>query len=115
LKGDWRALYQRFFRGPNFVGWYNQRHREVTQKLRLLHLESLAEARIEHWMADKEEVQLVDMVLRIRNKLEEAGDLPLADVTRERLGQHVETVLAALPEDLRGVLLAKKPLHKEES
>ena len=79
------------------------RHREVAQKLQVLHLESLAESRIEvcilslkrfskffgrmhylqhfnftnffflqNWMADKEEVQLVDMVLRIRNKLAEA-------------------------------------------
>ena len=27
---------------------------------------------LQNWMADKEEVQLVDMVLRIRNKLAEA-------------------------------------------
>ncbi len=66
LKGDWRGLYRRFFRSPNFVGWYSQRHAEVSRKLSLLHLESLAEAKIEHWMRDKEEVQLVDMVLRIR-------------------------------------------------
>ena len=105
LKGDWKGLYSRFFKSPNFVGWYNQRHREVTQKLQLLHLQSLAEAKIEHWMRDKEEVQLVDMVLRIRNKLEAAaGELPLPDIIRENLSNHVETIMKSLPEDLRGVL-----------
>ena len=47
VKGDWEGLYKRFFKSPNFVSWYNQRHREVAQKLQLLHLESLAESRIE--------------------------------------------------------------------
>ena len=47
VKGDWEGLYRRFFKSPNFVCWYNQRHKEVAQKLQLLHLESLAESRIE--------------------------------------------------------------------
>ena len=47
IKGDWEGLYRRFFKSPNFVCWYNHRHREVAQKLQLLHLESLAESRIE--------------------------------------------------------------------
>ena len=64
VKGDWEGLYKRFFKSPNFVGWYSQRIKEVSQKLQLLHLESLAESRIESWMTDKEEVQMVDMVLR---------------------------------------------------
>ena len=52
MKGDWSGLYRRFFRSPNFVGWYNGRLREVKAKLRLLHLESLSEAKIEHWIID---------------------------------------------------------------
>lgn len=104
LKGDWESLYKRFFRCPNFVGWYNQRHREVSQKLQLLHLESLSEAKIEHWMQDKEEVQLVDMVLRIRNKLEESCELALPDIICERLGKHVKTIVETLPTDLQAVL-----------
>jgi len=106
VKGDWEGLYKRFFKSPNFVGWYSQRYKEVSQKLQLLHLESLAESRIESWMADKEEVQLVDMVLRIRNKLADAQkhQLPLADVTQERLAKHVDIILQTLPEDLQAVL-----------
>ena len=49
VKGDWEGLYRRFHRSPNFVSWYNQRHREMSQKLQLLHLESLSEAKIEIW------------------------------------------------------------------
>ena len=79
---------------------YNQRHREVTQKLQVLHLESLAESRIENWMADKEEVQLVDMVLRIRNKLTEAADLnlPLPELAIEQLNSHLEKLINRLPQ-----------------
>ena len=35
VKGDWESLYKRFFKSPNFVGWFNQRHREVSQKLQV--------------------------------------------------------------------------------
>ena len=63
-KGDWPALYRRFLKSPNFVGWYNARHSVVSTKLSLLHLECLSEAKIEIWMEGKAEVELVDMVLR---------------------------------------------------
>ena len=115
LKGDWEALYRRFFKCPNFVGWYNQRHREVSQKLQLLHLESLSEAKIEHWMAGKEEVQLVDMVLRIRNKLEDAYDLPLPDIIIERLSKHIDTIVKTLPADLQTVLLKGSVSNEDDT
>jgi len=107
-KGDWPALYRRFLKSPNFVGWYNQRHREVSAKLSLLHLESLAEAKIGQWMAGKAEVELVDMVLRIRGKLAEARreELPLPDLVVERLQAHIREIVATLPTDLQGVLAA---------
>jgi len=105
-KGDWPALYRRFLRSPNFVGWYNQRHREVTAKLNLLHLESLSEAKIGLWMAGKAEVELVDMVLRIRSKLSEASreSLALPDLVQERLEGHVRTIVDTLPQDTQGVI-----------
>lgn len=105
-KGDWAGLYRRFLKSPNFVGWYNQRHHEVSAKLSLLHLESLAEAKIHQWMAGKAEVELVDMVLRIRGKLTEARreGLALPDIVVERLEGHVGTIVATLPQDLQGVI-----------
>ena len=85
---------------------YNQRHREVSAKLSLLHLESLSEAKINLWMPGKAEVELVDMVLRIRSKLEEAkkDELPLPDIVIERLEGHIATIVATLPPDLQGVI-----------
>ncbi|XP_029814001.1 protein DENND6B [Manacus vitellinus] len=44
LKGDWLGLYRRFFKSPNFDGWFRQRHREMTHKLEALHLEAICEA-----------------------------------------------------------------------
>ena len=57
-------------------------------------------------MEGKEEVQLVDMVLRIRNKLAEASDqnLPVPDIVNEQLVGHVEKILKTLPQDLQLVL-----------
>ncbi|PSN53146.1 Protein DENND6B [Blattella germanica] len=44
IKGDWVGLYRRFFRSPNFSGWFNARYREVSQKLQALQLEALSDA-----------------------------------------------------------------------
>jgi len=108
-KGDWAALYRRFLKSPNFVGWYNTRAREMCSKLTLLHMESLAEAKIGIWMTGKAEVELVDMVLRIRSKLAEARreELPLPDVVMERLEGHVRTIVGTLPADLQCVIDSK--------
>mgnify|MGYP003691296967 CR=1 FL=1 len=43
-KGDWEGLYRKFFRSPNFEGWYQQRQIEVNQKLQVLHMEALCNA-----------------------------------------------------------------------
>merc|ERR1719356_2086583 len=79
--------------------------RNVNQ-IQLLHMESLAEATIETWMADKEEVQLVDMVLRIRAKVSDAvsQNVPIPDIVKERLEKHVATIVKTLPSDLQDVL-----------
>ena len=74
--------------------------------VQLLHLQSLSEATIETWMADKEEVQLVDMVLRIRAKLSDAvsQNMPIPDIVKERLEKHVASIVRTLPSDLQDVL-----------
>lgn len=109
IKGDWAGLYKRFLKSPNFVGWYNSRAREMCSKLTKLHLESLSESKIDIWMAGKAEVEMVDMVLRIRSKLFEAkrDDLALPDIVIERLQNHVKTIVDKLPEDLQSVINSK--------
>ena len=63
-------------------------------------------------MEGKEEVQLVDMVLRIRNKLVEASDqnLPVPDIVNEQLLGHVEKILKTLPQDLQLVLKTEEAI-----
>lgn len=38
------VAFRRFFRSPNFDGWYRLRHREMTQKVECLHLEAVCAA-----------------------------------------------------------------------
>ncbi|KYO44002.1 protein DENND6A isoform C [Alligator mississippiensis] len=106
LKGDWLGLYRRFFKSPNFDGWYRQRHKEMTQKLEALHLEAICEANIVAWMKDKSEVEIVDLVLKLREKLVRARchHLPVKEETLQRVGLYIETIIGSLPEDLQTVL-----------
>ncbi|KAM6293473.1 protein DENND6B [Porphyrio hochstetteri] len=106
LKGDWLGLYKRFFKSPNFDGWYRQRHREMTQKLEALHLEAICEANIVAWMKDKSEVEIVDLVLKLREKLVRARcqHLPVKEETLQRISLYIETIIGSLPEDLQAVL-----------
>uniref|UniRef100_A0A8C5UAX4 DENN domain containing 6B n=1 Tax=Malurus cyaneus samueli TaxID=2593467 RepID=A0A8C5UAX4_9PASS len=97
LKGDWLGLYRRFFKSPNFDGWFRQRHREMTQKLEALHLEAICEADIVAWMKDKSEVEIVDLVLKLREKLV-SPSLPCT------VSLYIDTIIGSLPEDLQAVL-----------
>ena len=60
------------------------------------------------WVRDKQEVEVVDMVLRIRQKLQASPDSEpvLADSTRQRLEMRLSDLVTSLPEDLRTVLKA---------
>uniref|UniRef100_A0A5F9CVN5 DENN domain containing 6B n=1 Tax=Oryctolagus cuniculus TaxID=9986 RepID=A0A5F9CVN5_RABIT len=106
LKGDWLGLYRRFFKSPHFDGWYRQRHREMAHKLEALHLEALCEADIETWMKDKSEVEVVDLVLKLREKLVRAQghQLPVKAVTLQRVQLYIEMAIGSLPKDLQAVL-----------
>ncbi|KFP72061.1 Protein DENND6B, partial [Acanthisitta chloris] len=106
LKGDWLGLYRRFFRSPNFDGWYRQRQREMTQKLEALHLEAICGADIVAWMKDKSEVEIVDLVLKLREKLVRARcqHLPVKEETLQRVSLYIDTIIGSLPEDLQAVL-----------
>ncbi|XP_048865088.1 protein DENND6B isoform X2 [Brienomyrus brachyistius] len=105
LKGDWMGLY----RSPNFDGWYRLRHREMTQKLECLHLEVISEADLAAWIQDKSEVEIVDLVLKLREKLTKARrqQLPVKEEVLQKQEKHVETVIRSLPEDLQAVLLRR--------
>uniref|UniRef100_A0A8C1A6R1 DENN/MADD domain containing 6B n=1 Tax=Cyprinus carpio carpio TaxID=630221 RepID=A0A8C1A6R1_CYPCA len=106
LKGDWTGLYRRFFRSPNFDGWYRLRHREMTQKVECLHLEAICAADLLTWNKDKSEVEIVDLILKLREKLMKARkhQLPVKEELLEKLEQSIQTIISSLPEDLQTLL-----------
>lgn len=106
IRGDWEGLYRRFFRSVNFSVWFNARYQEVSDKLSALHLQALCDADLGRWVSSRSEVEVVDMVLRLRSKLTDADALPVSQHTREQLQAHLNTLFMALPEDLRSVLHA---------
>lgn len=106
IKGDWIGLYRRFFRCANFEGWYNTRIQEVNKKLQLLHLEAISDADLHAWVNGRQEVEVVDLILKIKEKLAIASKchLPLSKDVGEKLQQQMDAVICTLPEDLRTVL-----------
>lgn len=110
IKGDWAALYRRFFRSSNFLGWYRGRCKEASQKLQALHAEAISDADLLDWARDKQEVEVVDLVLRLKDKLSsgERGSLPVTPQTMDKLRRHVQSIVSALPEDLQQVLASSR-------
>nr|XP_020466767.1 protein DENND6A [Monopterus albus] len=106
LKGDWIGLYRHFLKSPNFDGWFRNRRREMTQKLEALHLEALCEEDLEQRIQKHTEVETVDLVLKLKDKLSQAEreQLPVRPGTLAKLKAHIEAVILALPEDLQGIL-----------
>lgn len=58
------------------------------------------------WVQGKQEVEVVDMILRIRHKLEqsETNELPLSSSTKDQLRLRMADIICTLPDDLRTVL-----------
>lgn len=69
LKGDWSGLYKRFLQSPNFEFWLGERVKDQRTELQLLHLETLTTVDCKAWAVGKAEVEIVDLVLKIRQKL----------------------------------------------
>ncbi|MEQ2248515.1 Protein dennd6a [Ilyodon furcidens] len=106
LKGDWIGLYRHFLKSPNFDGWFRSRKREMTQKLEALHLEALCEEDLQQRIQKHTEVEVVDLVLKLKDKLSQAEreQLPVRPGTLSKLRSHIDAVILALPEDLQGIL-----------
>lgn len=107
LKGDWIGLYRQFLKSPNFDGWFRSRWKEMTQKLEALHLEALCEADLLIWIQKHTEVEVVDLVLKLKEKLFQAKQqcLPVKQDTLQKLQMHIEAIILSLPEDLQSILL----------
>lgn len=56
-------------------------------------------------MQDRPEVEVVDMVLRLKNKLGECeSNIPVSDNVKQQLSQRIDDVVTSLPEDLKNIL-----------
>lgn len=57
-------------------------------------------------MRNKQEVEVVDMILRIRQKLDKSyiSDLPLDNCVQDRLQKRIDDITLTLPDDLRVIL-----------
>ncbi|KAH8409035.1 hypothetical protein KR009_005614 [Drosophila setifemur] len=104
LKGDWKGLYRRFFRSPNFRGWYEARHRELQLTLQDLQLQALSEANLEHWAHDKQEVEIIDMILKLKQKLNLYSDKEVLSGTQQQIRAQIECMKGLLPPDLKNVV-----------
>ncbi|MGH0152051.1 UNVERIFIED_CONTAM: hypothetical protein FKN15_073266 [Acipenser sinensis] len=102
LTGSWQ-----FLKSPNFDGWFRTRRKEVSQKLEALHLEALCEEDLLLRIQKHTEVETVDLVLKLKDKLVQAerDQLPVKPETLVKLRTHIEAVILALPADLQGILL----------
>ncbi|KAI8478765.1 Protein dennd6a [Branchiostoma belcheri] len=111
LRGDWEGLYRRFFRSSNFEGWLRARQQEVDDKLQALHLEALCDADLSLWIQGRPEVEVVDLVLKLREKMKFAASnrVCVKEEVLQRLTLHLDGIIRALPEDLRSILKTCAP------
>lgn len=61
------------------------------------------------WVQGKQEVEVVDMILRIRQKLEKSciDDVPIDNSVREKLKERIDDITHVLPDDLKVILRHK--------
>uniref|UniRef100_A0A0A1WP48 Protein FAM116B n=1 Tax=Zeugodacus cucurbitae TaxID=28588 RepID=A0A0A1WP48_ZEUCU len=104
LKGDWKGLYRRFFNSPNFRGWYNSRHRELQLTLQDLQLQALSVANLEKWAQDKQEVEIIDMILKLKQKMNLYTDNSNNSTTKEQIRAQINCMKDLLPNDLKNVV-----------
>lgn len=106
IKGDWPGLYRKFFRSPNFSAWYESRTQEVGQKLKAIHIETISNADLVKGIKDKAEIEVVDLILTMKDKLKTVDNEKLP-VNKECIGKiqsQLDDIINSLPQDLHDIL-----------
>lgn len=105
IKGDWPGLYKKFFQGANFRSWYGERKSEIDRKLWSLHMESFLDIDLPKEIGSKDEVEMVDMIIRVRNRLAQAvkksHEYQFTCSNLEQFKFKLNELINALPTDLR--------------
>ncbi|KJE91019.1 hypothetical protein CAOG_02223 [Capsaspora owczarzaki ATCC 30864] len=104
-KGDWIGLYKAFLECPNFKEWHQGKQREANDRLRKLYLEKVCEADLAQWVQDKDELHLVDLLVRLREEMTNpASQRFITPAMSRQFGAHIDLILSKLPNDLRASL-----------
>lgn len=106
IKGDWVSLYRKFFRCANFHVWYEGRCDEVNRQLNQLHIQSMLSADLLTYARDKSEVEIVDMVLTLRDKIKGQQTAGSSE-QRQQLLALVKSLVRLLPPDLHSIMNKK--------
>ncbi|KAL6737511.1 hypothetical protein Aduo_011147 [Ancylostoma duodenale] len=110
VKGDWQGLYRRFVGSANFVGWLANRSRDVNAQLKAQYVEALCSADLgSKVLATKHHVEIVDLVLRVRQRIIELED---ANEKRHQLVRQIVSILSAVDEELKQVLMSNCSLRE---
>lgn len=105
IRGDWPGLYRKFFRCPNFYSWYSERKSEIDKKLWILHMESFLEVELPQAINSQNEVEAIDMIIRIRHRLNEAisksHEYQFTSSNLDSFEKKLAQMIEALPIDVR--------------
>ncbi|XP_075245764.1 protein DENND6A-like isoform X2 [Convolutriloba macropyga] len=112
LKGDWVGLYRQFLSSHNFGCWLLSRRTEINQRLQLVHLDAISQANLEEWLDGKSEVEAVDLLIKLKEKLRRlsAADrmptrLEIDENVYRRIYDMMQLIVEKLPQDLKQSLL----------
>ncbi|KAK9763078.1 hypothetical protein K7432_010582 [Basidiobolus ranarum] len=116
---DWLDFYRQFLKCGNFATWLQWRTAEAQKELQRKYLEVLCDADLNQWMSGKHEVELVDLLLRVKEELKigdedvspaDSGESTgsrnchLTDKQRDKLEKQSDVLVSGLPPDLRATL-----------
>lgn len=107
IRGDWLKLYGKFLHSTNFDRWLHRRRAEMEAKISSLHITSFSETDIVSWSYGKSEVEVVDMVLRVQEKISliESKRVGVSSSVQSKIREQLTRLQQQLPTDLKGILV----------
>ncbi|KAJ6227723.1 hypothetical protein M0813_09626 [Anaeramoeba flamelloides] len=90
-----QILYRKFIHSPTFLLWYYSKKKEVSNLFSKLYRESIFQVNSEYLIKGKNEIQLIDLTLRIFKKLETSlivKDFELCDVLMNLINEIIPKI-----------------------
>lgn len=90
-------------------------------KIKTLHIEKLCRSNLIEFISDKDEVEVIDLILGIKQKIAtiEDEDLPVEEDCLPRLKAHLKSIIETLPQDIqpyfKNLTEFKSPSNKFEA